>query len=45
MRFFFLLYIAASRMVHVHYISCVLLVVIYIYFKKYKHVIFDIFLN
>ena len=31
MRLFPLLYIAASHTVHVHYFSCVLLVVIYVY--------------
>ena len=31
MRLFYLLYIAASHTVHVHYFSCVLVVVIYIY--------------
>ena len=31
MRLFSLLYIAASHTVHVHYFSCVLVVVIYIY--------------
>ncbi len=33
MRLFSLLYIAASHTVHVHYFSCVLVVVIYIYMK------------
>ena len=32
MRLFSLLYIAASHTVHVHYFSCVLLVVIYIFY-------------
>ena len=43
MRLFSLLYIAASHRVHVHYFSCVLVVVIYIFI--FQHLIFDIFLN
>ena len=40
MRLFSLLYIAASHTVHVHYFSCVLLVVIYIYILNTLSLIF-----
>jgi len=41
MRLFSLLYIAASHTVHVHYFSCVLVVVIYILFFNTLSLIFS----
>ena len=41
MQLFSLLYIAASHMVHVHYFSCALLVVIYIHVYNTLSLIFS----
>ena len=42
LRLFSLLYIAASHTVHVQYFSCILLVVIYIYFNTLFLIFFSI---